>query len=196
MFINSKIDLDYLDSLPLRESTTTYLKHDSTAYCDYKESKLIHFNLSYRKYEKRLQRACTKFIGQPVNNLVSYLLGIKTKNKFYKQAIEFVYNCLYNINSYSNTLDYVKVIDGIVVSKVKLNHKSRWKKQKEDTKPYKPDYSLLDGRKLVYRHNCYFYLIEDNDYYSMDYKSNTVFIPSVYLQLNKHELKHFKISNN
>lgn len=194
MLSNSKFDIDSLDSLPLRESSTTYLKRNSTTYCDYKESKLIHFNYSYSKYENKLQRACIKFIGQPVDNLASYLLSIKTKNKFYKQAIEFVYNCLYTRNTYSNSLDHVKVVDSFIVSKVKLNHKAKWKKHKQNTKPYKPDYNLTNGGKLVYRHNCYFYLIKDN-YYTMDYLGNTVFVPSAYLQLNKHELKYYGVSN-
>lgn len=129
-------NLDYLDSLPFRESSTTYLKYNSSIYCDYKESKLIHFNYSYSKFENKLQRACIKFIGKSVDELASYLFSIKTKNKFYKQAIEFVYNCLYNRNSYCNELDYISVVDGIVIHKCKLSYKTKFKLYVENTTPF------------------------------------------------------------
>lgn len=197
MFANSKFDIDILDSLPLRESMTTYLKHNPTIYYDYIESKSIHFNKSYKKYDKILQKTCVKFVNQPVQNLAKYLLSIKTKNKYEKKAIDFVYKSLYGHNTYNNHLKYIKVVDGFIRYKNHLSRKTRWKKEREQYKEsYKYDYNLTDGGKLVYRHNCYFYLIKDKDCYTMDYKGNTVFVPSEYLQLNKKELKHFKISND
>lgn len=178
--------------LPLRESTTHYLKSDRSLYNDYYERRCLHFNKTYKKYKNYLERLCTKYVGKHRDLLASKLLSIKVYNKFEKQALEYVYGCLYGTNTYSNDLSYIFVENYIIKSKD--NKRTRWSRFENNKLSKKPNYKT-NSYDLIYRHNCYFYLIEKKDYYEENSKGEMVFMASKYLQLNKKELKFYNISN-
>lgn len=181
-----------LELLPLRESTTHYLKSNRVLYNNYEDKRCLYFNKTYKKYKKYLQRLSTKYVGKHRDLLASKLLSIKVYNKFEKQALDYVYGCLYSINTYSNDLNYILIENCII--KAKDNKRTRWSKFENNKLSKKPNYST-NNYDLVYRYNCYFYLIEYKDHYGENSKGEMVFIPSKYRQLDKKELKFYKISN-
>ena len=187
--------LKMFEQLPLRESSIHYLKPDPIAYCNYKDSKSIHFNKRYSKYEKYLQRLCIKYVGSNKQVLVNKLLSLKLHNKFEYEAFKYVYGCLFNSNRYSNDLDFIYIDDKDVVC-YKDNKRKRWSIKNNKDLSTKPNYTINGSNwELVYRHNCYFFLIDKKDCYSENNKGEMVYVHSKYLQLNKKELKYYKLSN-
>ena len=185
--------LNMLEQLPLRESSTHYLKSNPIAYCNYKDSKSIHFNKRYSKYEKYLQRLCIKYVGCNKQVLVNKLLSLKLHNRFEYEAFKYVYGCLFNSNRYLNDLNFIYIDDKDVVC-YKNNKRTRWFSCNKQSTCLKPDYTT-NGWDIVYRHDCYFFLIDKKDCYSKNNKGEMVYVPSKYLQLNKKELKFYNISN-